>query len=233
MRAVQEHLHHGATNPQIAYDKEFAKSSISTAESYRKSAHKSIKFASIEEALQPQICRICVDTFSIAAKFYGGTLPFLFFRSTFRGALLADRALCAENRAEIGAICKAKARQATPPCAPRYSVLPQVRTTRHASHPPELLSFQWRQIRCTSCHAARAGVDQSKGKCIWPRRSWRHPRIQSSARSRQVRPSRWVSTSSSRRRTHYTRTRIPALRAAHLRLRALSAVEFKQICKQF
>jgi hypothetical protein len=33
-----EHLDRGAANQQIAYDKEFAKTSISTAESYRKSA---------------------------------------------------------------------------------------------------------------------------------------------------------------------------------------------------
>jgi hypothetical protein len=39
-----EHLHGGAANPQIAYDMEIAKTSISTAESSRKSAHKSITF---------------------------------------------------------------------------------------------------------------------------------------------------------------------------------------------
>jgi hypothetical protein len=39
-----ENLRRGAANPQIAYDKEFAKTSISEVESYRKSAHKSIKF---------------------------------------------------------------------------------------------------------------------------------------------------------------------------------------------
>jgi hypothetical protein len=39
-----EHLHRHAADPQIAYDKDFAKTSISAAESFRKSAHKSIKF---------------------------------------------------------------------------------------------------------------------------------------------------------------------------------------------
>jgi hypothetical protein len=38
-----------------------------------------------------------------------------------------------------------------------------------------------------------------------------HPRTQSSARTRQVRPSRWVCTNSSRRRTRCTKTGIPAL----------------------
>jgi hypothetical protein len=100
--------------------------------------------------------------------------------------------LCVGNRAEIGALCKAKYCQAIPPCAPRYRALPTVRRTRQASLPPELLSSHWRHILCASRHAARAGVDQSKGTRIWRRRSWRHPRIQSSARTRQVRPPRWM-----------------------------------------
>jgi hypothetical protein len=39
-----EHLHRDAADPQFAYDEDFAKTFFSTAESYRKSAHKSIKF---------------------------------------------------------------------------------------------------------------------------------------------------------------------------------------------
>jgi hypothetical protein len=39
-----ECLHRCAAYPPIAYDQEFAKTSISIVESYRKSAHKSIKF---------------------------------------------------------------------------------------------------------------------------------------------------------------------------------------------
>jgi hypothetical protein len=42
------HLHRGASNPQIAYDKEFAKTFISTAERDPKSAHKFIEIARIE-----------------------------------------------------------------------------------------------------------------------------------------------------------------------------------------
>jgi hypothetical protein len=34
-KLLKEHLQRGAANPQIAYDKEFAKTSISTVESYR------------------------------------------------------------------------------------------------------------------------------------------------------------------------------------------------------
>jgi hypothetical protein len=119
--------------------------------------------------------------------------------------------LCVGIRAEIGALCKAKSTQAIPPCAPRYRALPTVRTTWQASFPSELLSSQWRHILCASRHATRAGVEQSKGTRIWRRRSWRHPRIQSSARTRQVRPPRWICTSSSRRRARCTKTGIPAL----------------------
>jgi hypothetical protein len=141
-------------------------------------------------------------------------LPFLFFRSNFRGAPLADRALCAESRAEIGALCKAKARQATPPCAPRYprySAFPTVRTTRHASLPPELLSSQCRHILRASHHVARAGWTNRRVRVFGAGVHWRHPRIQSSAWTRQVRPSRWVRSSSSRGRTPCTKTGIPAL----------------------
>jgi hypothetical protein len=39
-----EHLHRDTANPQIAYDREFAKTHSPSAASYRKSTHKSIKF---------------------------------------------------------------------------------------------------------------------------------------------------------------------------------------------
>jgi hypothetical protein len=168
-------------------------------------------------------------------------VPFLFFRSNFRGEPLADSAFCQGNSAEIGSICEANARQAKPPCAPRYGALPTVRTTRHASLPPELLSSQWRHILCASRHAARAGVEQSKGTRLW--RSWRHPIFQSSARTIEVRPSRWVCTSSSRRRTR-TKTGIPtpsstfeiarAVRCGvQVKLRAILARPFVVICGTF
>jgi hypothetical protein len=99
---------------------------------------------------------------------------------------------------------------AIPRCAPSYSAFPTVRTTRQASLPPELLSSQWRHILCVSRHAARAGVDHSRVCVFGAGVHGEHPRIQYSARTRQVKPSRWVCTSSSRRRTR-EKTGIPAL----------------------
>jgi hypothetical protein len=121
--------------------------------------------------------------------------------------------LCVGNRAEIGSLCKAKSSEAIPPCAARYSAFPTDRTTRQASLPPELLSSQWRHIPCASRHAARAGVDQSRVCVLGAGVHGEHPRIQSSSRTRQVRSSRWVCSSSSRRRTRCTTgIGIPALR---------------------
>jgi hypothetical protein len=64
-------------------------------------------------------------------------------------------------------------------------------------------------LRITSCRADGGGSIEITH--IWRRRSWRHPRIQSSARTRPVKHSRWVCTSSSRRRTRSTKTGMPAL----------------------
>jgi hypothetical protein len=117
---------------------------------------------------------------------------------------------CAGNRVKIGALCRAKARQTIPRYAPSYSAFPTVRTTPQASLPPKLLFSQWRHFLCASRHGARAGVDQSRdayGAGVLGE----HPRIQSSSWTRQVRPSRWVCTSSSRRRTRCTKAGIPAL----------------------
>jgi hypothetical protein len=97
------------------------------------------------------------------------------------------------------------------PSPPGYTTLrAEVQRVPYNSHKlarqssPELLYSQC----ITSCRADVGGPIESTR--IWRSRSWRHPRIQSSARTRPVRPSRWVCARSSRRRTRCTETGIPA-----------------------
>jgi hypothetical protein len=60
-------------------------------------------------------------------------------------------------------------------------------------------------LRIMSRRAGAGGLLEGTRICC--RRSRRHPRIQSSARTRQFRPSRWVCTSSSRRSTRCTKAK--------------------------
>jgi hypothetical protein len=182
------------------------------------------------EVLLPQIRQICVDNFSIAAKLYSGTDAF----SCLSEIIFEVR--CAPIvRFALETLPNWRSLQSQIPPGYTYQ-RPRRGTTLSLAFAqsgtpvfPRSCSPPSGATRITSCRAGGGGpIERTRTRSS---RSWRHPRIQSSARTRPVRPSRWVCTSSSWRRTRCTRTWIPASRS--LFAIVCTTAGFKQNCQQF
>jgi hypothetical protein len=79
--------------------------------------------------------------------------------------------LCAGNRAEIGALCKAKARLAIPRCAPSSVPYSSHNPASQPSPGAALFPVAPHSLRITSCRADGGGPIECMRN--WHRRSWR------------------------------------------------------------